>query len=275
MASNTDRATRDMAWLARRLRIDDWIYPTAAIVAFVVLWDVSVRIFNVKTVVLPSPGQVYDSLIADWGELAPHMLFTIYEIVAGFALSVVVGIALAIAIVTWRPIEKSIYPILVGSQVIPKIALAPLFVIWFGFGIEPKILIAFLIAFFPVVISTVVGLRSLEIEKLYLARSMGASELQMFFKIKLPNAMPNVFAGLKLSITAAVIGAIVGEYIGADRGIGRVLLEANGDMETELLFAGIVLLSITGVILFLIIDGLERVMIRWHVSQRLREQPMP
>ncbi len=100
---------------------------------------------------------------------------------------------------------------------------------------------------------------------------MGASELQMFFKIKLPNAMPSVFAGFKLSITAAVIGAIVGEYIGADRGIGRVLLEANGDMETELLFAGIVLLSITGVILFLIIDGLERVMIRWHVSQRIGE----
>ncbi len=275
MASNTDKAATDMAWLARRLRIDEWIYPTAAIVGFVVLWDVSVRIFNVKTVVLPSPSQVYDSLIDDWGELAPHLLFTIYEILAGFALSVVIGIALAIAIVTWRPIEKSIYPILVGSQVIPKIALAPLFVIWFGFGIEPKILIAFLIAFFPVVISTVVGLRSLEIEKLYLARSMGASELQMFFKIKLPNAMPSVFAGLKLSITAAVIGAIVGEYIGADKGIGRVLLEANGNMETELLFAGIVLLSITGVVLFLIIDGLERVMIRWHVSQRLGEEPMP
>ena len=271
MASNTDRAAVDMAWLARRLRIDEWIYPTVAIVAFVVLWDVSVRIFEVKPVVLPSPGQVYDSLIGDWGELAPHMLFTIYEILAGFALSVVIGIGLAIAIVTWRPIEKSIYPILVGSQVVPKIALAPLFVIWFGFGIEPKILIAFLIAFFPVVISTVVGLRSVEVEKLYLARSMGASELQMFFKIKLPNAMPSVFAGFKLSITAAVIGAIVGEYIGADKGIGRVLLEANGDMDTELLFAGIVLLSITGVILFLIIDGLERVMIRWHVSQRIGE----
>ena len=271
MARNTDRAEADLAWLVRRLRIDEWIYPTAAIVAFIVLWDFSVRIFNIKTVVLPSPGQVYDSLIADWGQLAPHLWFTIYEILAGFALSVVIGIAIAIAIVTWRPIEKSIYPLLVGSQVVPKIALAPLFVIWFGFGIEPKILIAFLIAFFPVVISTVVGLRSVEVEKLYLARSMGASEIQMFFKIKLPNAMPSVFAGFKLSITAAVIGAIVGEYIGADRGIGRVLLEANGDMETELLFAGIVLLSITGVILFLIIDGLERVMIRWHVSQRTGE----
>ncbi len=149
MASNTDRAVADMARLARRLRIDEWIYPTAAIVAFVVLWDFSVRIFDVKTVVLPSPGQVYDSLIGEWGNLAPHLWFTIYEILAGFALSVVIGIGIAIAIVTWRPIEKSIYPILVGSQVVPKIALAPLFVIWFGFGIEPKILIAFLIAFFP------------------------------------------------------------------------------------------------------------------------------
>ena len=162
-----------------------------------------------------------------------------------------------------------------GSQVIPKVAIAPLFVIWFGFGIEPKIFVAFLIAFFPMVISTAVGLRSVEIEKLYLARSMGASAFQVFCKIKLPHAMPSVFAGLKLAITGAVIGAIVGEFIGADKGMGRVLLEANGEMETDVLFAGIALLSITGVLLFLMIDGLERVVVRWHVSQRIREQPIP
>lgn len=264
-----------MKWLAERLRVGDWFYPTATIIALVVLWDVSIRVFAIRSFILPSPAEVYQSLVRDWGMLFPNLLYTVYEILGGFFLSVVIGVGLAVAIVSWRPIEKSLYPILVGTQVIPKVAIAPLFVIWFGFGIEPKIFIAFLIAFFPMVISTAVGLRSVEIEKLYLARSMGASAFQAFYKIKLPHAMPSVFAGLKLAITGAVIGAIVGEFIGADKGMGRVLLEANGEMETDVLFAGIALLSITGVILFLIIDGLERVVVRWHVSQRIREQPIP
>lgn len=252
----------------------DWLYPVGAIVALFVFWDVSIRMFGIRPFILPSPGEVLDALISEWGQLGPAIVFTLYEILAGFALSVVIGTGLAVAIVSWRPLEKAIYPILVGSQVIPKVAIAPLFVIWFGFGIEPKILVAFLIAFFPMVISTVVGLRSVEAEKLYLARSMGANAMQTFFKIKLPTAMPSIFAGLKLSITAAVIGAIVGEFIGADQGIGRVLLIANGELETALLFAGIALLSVTGVVLFLIVDGLERVVVRWHVSQRLRNQPI-
>lgn len=275
MASPLDRAANDMKWLAERLRIGDWFYPTATVIALIVLWDVSIRIFAIRPFILPSPAEVYESLVRDWSMLFPNLLFTVYEILGGFFLSVVIGIGLAVAIVSWRPIEKSLYPILVGSQVIPKVAIAPLFVIWFGFGIEPKIFVAFLIAFFPMVISTAVGLRSVEIEKLYLARSMGATAFQAFCKIKLPHAMPSVFAGLKLAITGAVIGAIVGEFIGADKGMGRVLLEANGEMETDVLFAGIALLSITGVLLFLIIDGLERVVVRWHVSQRIREQPIP
>ena len=264
-----------MKWLAERLRIGDWFYPTATVIALVVLWDVSIRVFAIRPFILPSPAEVYESLVRDWAMLFPNLLFTVYEILGGFFLSVVIGVGLAVAIVSWRPIEKSLYPILVGSQVIPKVAIAPLFVIWFGFGIEPKIFVAFLIAFFPMVISTAVGLRSVEIEKLYLARSMGASAFQVFCKIKLPHAMPSVFAGLKLAITGAVIGAIVGEFIGADKGMGRVLLEANGEMETDVLFAGIALLSFTGVLLFLMIDGLERVVVRWHVSQRIREQPIP
>jgi NitT/TauT family transport system permease protein len=248
----------------------DWMYPVGAVLAVFVFWDLSIRAFGIRPFILPSPGQVFESLVRDWAVLEPAMLFTLYEILAGFALAVLVGISLAVAIVSWRALDKAIYPVLVGSQVIPKVAIAPLFVIWFGFGIEPKILVAFLIAFFPMVISTVVGLRSIEVEKLYLARSMGASAIQTFFKIKLPHAMPSIFGGLKLSITAAVIGAIVGEFIGADQGIGRVLLIANGELETDLLFAGIFLLSVTGVVLFLIVDGFERFVVRWHVSQRLR-----
>lgn len=254
----------------QKFRLPNWAYPTLALIGLVIFWDVAIRVFGIRAFVLPSPEQVAHALWRDWSQLAPAMVYTTYEILAGFAIAVVVGIGLAIAIVSSHVMEKTIYPILVGSQVIPKVAIAPLFVMWFGFGITPKILVAFLIAFFPMVISTAIGLRSVEIPKLYLARSMGASTLQVFFKIRFPHALPSIFAGLKLAITAAVIGAIVGEFIGADQGIGRILLIANGNLKTDTLFAGILLLSITGVILFLVVDALERVAVRWHVSQRVR-----
>ncbi len=253
-------------------RLPDWAWPVLAFVMLIVLWDVSIRVFALKPFILPSPASVAQALVADWQELADATLYTLVEIVLGFALSVIVGVGLAVAIVTWRPLEKAIYPILVGAQVIPKVAIAPLFVVWLGLGLAPKVLIAFLLSFFPMVVNTVVGLRAIEIGKLHLARSMGASASQIFFRFRLPRAMPNIFAGLKLSVTAAVIGAIVGEFIGADEGMGRVLLVANGNLETAKLFAGIVLLSAVGIALFLIIAALEKVVIRWHVSQQVLQE---
>jgi NitT/TauT family transport system permease protein len=253
-------------------RFPDWAWPVLAFTMLIVLWDVSIRVFDLKPFILPSPASVAEAMVADWPELADATLYTLVEIVLGFALSVIVGIGLAVAIVTWRPLEKAIYPILVGAQVIPKVAIAPLFVVWLGLGLAPKVLIAFLLSFFPMVVNTVVGLRAIEIGKLHLARSMGASAAQIFFRFRLPRAMPNIFAGLKLSVTAAVIGAIVGEFIGADEGMGRVLLVANGNLETAKLFAGIVLLSAVGIALFLIIAMLEKVVIRWHVSQRVLQE---
>lgn len=252
----------------RRAFNGDWLYPLAAMILMVLLWDLAIRIFDIKPFILPSPLRVLTALVEDFPVLIPQAWFTLQEIFAGFAISVIIGIPMALTIVTFRVIDKALYPLLVASQVIPKIAVAPLFILWFGFGITPKIIVAFLIAFFPVVVDTVVGLRSVEIEKLYLARSMGASPLQTFFKIRLPHAMPNVFGGLKLAITFAVTGAIVGEFIGADRGLGRVLLVANGNLDTPLLFAAVTLLSIIGISLFLIVEVIERFTIRWHVSQR-------
>ncbi len=266
----TDSATIPENRRGRRQRPDlpDWVYPVAAIVLCVVAWDLIVRILDMKPFILPGPALVVQSLFNDWGELGPNALTTFYEVLLGFFFSVIIGIPLAVGIVAWRPLEKAIYPSLVTSQVVPKIAIAPLFLIWFGLGITPKIIIAFSIAFFPVVIDTVMGLRSLEVEKTYLARSMGATTLQSFFRIRLPNAMPYIFSGLKMSITFAVTGAIVGEFVGADKGIGRVLLIANGNLDTDLLFAGIVLLTIMGIGLFLVMDVIEKIVVRWHVSQR-------
>ena len=256
-------------------KLPDWAYPIVGIIFIIVLWDIAIRIFDLKPFVLPAPQAVIVALVDSWSELAPAVLYTLVEILAGFSLSVVIGIGLAVLIVSWRVLEKTIYPILVGSQVIPKVAIAPSFVVWFGLGLMPKILIAFLLSFFPIVIITVVGLRSIEISKLHLARSMGASATQTFFLFRLPRAMPYIFAGLKLSITSAVIGAIVGEFIGSDQGIGRILLIANGNLETDKLFAGILLLSALGGALFFIIVALERLVIRWHVSQQVLNEVLP
>ena len=187
--------------------------------------------------------------------LIKQSLGTTVEILLGFALSVAVGVPLAFAIYLWRPFERVVYPLLISSQAVPKVAVAPLFLVWFGFGLVPKVLIAFLIAFFPVVINTVMGLAGLEREKVYLAQSMG-------------DALPSIFAGLKISITLAVVGAVVGEFVGGEGRLGYLLLIANGNMDTALLFAGIVALTVLGVVLFGLIGLLERLVLPPHAVER-------
>ena len=151
---------------------------------------------------------------------------------------------------------------------VPKIAVAPLFIVWFGFGIIPKVIAAFMLGFFPVVVSTVMGFKSVERDMVDLAKSMGSTRWQMFFKISLPHAMPAIFSGMKVSITLAVVGAVVGEFVGANSGIGYLLQKANGSFDLPLMFAGLVVLSMIGVLLFVLLDFIERVSIPWHASQR-------
>jgi NitT/TauT family transport system permease protein len=249
-------------------RAESVAYPVLAMVGLLVVWQIFVIVFNIAPYLLPKPTDVLVTLIRDLPDLMAQSLVTIEEIVLGFALSVVVGIPLAVGIVTWRGFEKTVYPLLVASQTVPKVAIAPLFLVWFGFGQTPKVLIAFLIAFFPIVIDTAVGLRSVPTEMTDLAHSMGASPLALFWKIRFPYALPNVFGGLKVGITLAVIGAIVGEFVGADSGLGYVLVIANGRLNTSLLFAAILVLVLIGVVTFLIVDVAERFAIPWHVSKR-------
>jgi len=245
-----------------------WVYPLGAMALAVIAWDLAIRIFDIKPFILPPPLAVIELTVRDFPGLMRNGWVTLQEVLAGFALSVAVGVPLALAIVSWPLAERAVYPLLVGSQAVPKIAIAPLFIIWLGFGIAPKIIMAFLIAFFPVVIATVIGLRSIEVEKLHLARSMGASRWQTFFKIRLPNAMPSIFGGLKLAITFAVTGALVGEFIGTDRGLGRLIVVANGNLDTAGLFAAVAILTVMAVALFLVVELVERFVVRWHVSQR-------
>jgi NitT/TauT family transport system permease protein len=250
-----------------------WGPPVLTVVAALALWEVVVIGLRVPEYLLPAPSEVVAALGDEWRYLAAHTAVTLWEILCGFALAVAVGVPLAMLIVASPLFERSVYPLLVASQSVPKIAIAPLLIFWAGLGMFPKVLVAFLIAFFPIVIDTVVGLRSVEPEMLHLARSMGASRTKVFLKIRFPNALPNVFGGLKVAVTLAVVGAIVGEFIQADRGLGYALLQANAMLNTKLSFATILILALIGVALFVLVDWIERALIPWHASRRTEGAP--
>lgn len=248
-----------------RARQSAIFYPIVVLAAVLAVWEVGTRVFAVPVFLLPPPSIIAQSLVAHWPLVLQYSWATSLEILLGYALSIVVGVPLALAIFLWPPFARSIYPLLVSSQAMPKVAVAPLFVVWFGFGLVPKVLIAFMIAFFPIVIDTAVGLGSIEPEKIYLARSMGFGSTATFFKIRLPNALPSIFGGLKIAITLAVVGAVVGEFVGGDKGLGYLLMVANGSMDTPLLFAGLVGLTVLGVGFYLLIEVAESLAIPRHI----------
>ena len=252
----------------RRVLESQLARPLILIVAIFILWDIVIRIFRIPPYLIPAPWDVAKMLVAEWPRLWRESLFTGYATLGGFGLSILVGIPIAMLIAYSRLVESYVYPLLVFSQSVPKIAIAPLFVVWFGFGIFPKVISAFLLGFFPVVVATVMGFKSMEPDMIDLARSMRASRLQTFLKFSLPQALPSIFSGLKVSATLAVVGAVVGEFVGSNSGIGYVLQIANGNFDLPLMFAALFVLSMMGVILFVIVDFVEKLMIPWHQSRR-------
>ena len=254
----------------RRSRVEAavYVYPIVTIAIIVVVWELAARAAYFPRYILPAPTGVAVRFMEFKGLIARELLVTMEETLVGFLLSVVVGVPLAMALVASRTFNRAVYPLLIGSQVVPKVALAPLFLIWFGFGLTSKALIVFLVAFFPIVVDSIVGLSSTERAKLYVARAAGATPFQLFWRVRLPNALPAIFGGMKVAITLAVVGAIVGDFIAAENGIGRLLLSANGNMDTELLFAALVSLIGAGIALFLLMEGVEKLALPWHISQR-------
>ena len=259
---------RRLARDERRARISAVVSPVGIVLAVLIVWEVGTRMLAVPLFLLPPPSAIAGSMQANASLLLSNGWVTTVEILLGFLLSILVGIPLALAIFLWPPFERAILPLLVSSQAMPKVAIAPLLLVWFGFGLMPKVLIAFLIAFFPIVINTAVGLAAIEPEKIYLARSMGFDAAATFLKIRLPDALPAIFGGLKISITLAVVGAVVGEFVGGDAGLGYLLMVANGSMDTQLLFAGIVALTVLGVVLFLLVELAERLAVPRHIIAR-------
>jgi len=267
-----ERSARPAEGRHRRLweKLDQYGVPLGLAVALVVVWEFGVKLGNIPAYLLPPPTAIFESLVNDWKVIYLNVYPTLIAIMGGFVLSVVIGIPLATVIVFSRFAERMLYPPMIASQAIPKVAIAPLFVVWMGFGVMPKIWIAFLIAFFPVVIDTVVGLRSVQPEMLQLGRSMGGGTLRVFLKLRLPNALPNIFAGLKVAIALAVVGAITGEFVGSQSGLGYLLTSASGQMDTALVFAVLVVISVIATLLFMIIEAVEKLVIPWHSSMRSR-----
>jgi len=247
-------------------RTESILWPMATITVMLLIWEATSRIFHIPIYILPAPSKVVSVGLEHGSYLLWHSAVTTVEILAGFAVSLVVGVLIAILIIWSKAFERAVLPLLVVSQAVPKIALAPLLLVWFGFGWEPKMLVAFLVAFFPVVIDTVTGMQSVPTAMRDLARSMGTSRLQTMTRFIMPHALPNLFSGIKVAITLAVSGAIIGEFVGADKGIGYVLLLANGRMETALMFSGIVILSVIAMLLFYSVQFIEKICLPWHVS---------
>ena len=242
--------------------------PAIAIIILFAVWEASVRVFAIPSYLLPPPSAIFTVIAANAAILLRHSMATLSVILTAFVSATVIGIPLALGISFSPRFRSIVYPLIVFSQLIPKIALAPMFVIWFGFGFLPKVLIAFLVSFFAIVIQAVVGFTSLRPEPIRVALSMGAGPLDLFLKVRLPHALPNIFAGLKLAIASASVGAIVGEFIASQQGLGYLVLVANGDLNTPLAFAGMLLLSLMGVLLYFAVETIERLSTSWHIAQR-------
>jgi NitT/TauT family transport system permease protein len=235
---------------------------------FLVIWEAWVRIAGVPTYFLPAPSAIFSEIAQNPSWYMRHSAYTVGACLLGFFMALVVGVLAAIGIVYSKFLENTLYTFLVSLNSIPKIALAPLFIIWMGTNLSSKVAISMLIALFAVVIDTVLGLRSVEPEVLDMAKSMRARPIHVLWKIRFPSALPAMFAGMKVAISLALVGAIAGEFVASSVGLGYVILTAQGMMQTTRVFAAVILLGVLGTLLFYAVSLVEYFAIPWHVSQR-------
>ena len=232
-------------------------------------WELAVRVFTVSNLVLPPPSLVALNIAGAYSNLLSHTGATAFEILSGFFAGAILGIGTAFVMTKFPSVRSSVYPIVIASQTIPKIAIAPLVIIWFGVGIYPKILIVALLAFFPILINTIAGFESTDRRHIDLMRSVNASEVDVYRHIRFPTAVPHIFAGLKLGITSSVIGAIVAEWVASSKGLGYLLLFYTQYLDMESAFAVLSILVILGVACFWIVEIIEN-RFSWDVKLKKR-----
>ena len=239
------------------------LYPLVGVAIILLIWQLYTDLFGINRIVLPSPTDILWASAANWPVLLRECWPTFLESVLGFILAVVIGIPFAVCVANSRVLNLTLYPILIATQSIPKVAVAPIILVWFGLGMQSKLVIAFLVAFFPIVVDTAAGMRATSAGLLELARSLRASPLQVFLKVQFPSALPFIFAGSKVAVTLAVIGAVIGEFVGSTGGLGNLLLTANSQLDSPLAWAALVWLSALGILLFAAVVLAERIVMPW------------
>jgi NitT/TauT family transport system permease protein len=249
-----------------------WITTPILVGLLILGWDSYVRLAGVSPLILPRPGAVWQAWLEMLGDRRAwhHTWMTVYATLTGFAYATTIGVGLGVVIARARWLELTLNPFIVATQVIPKVALVPLFVLWFGFGITAKVIVAAVLAFFPILTNTALGVKSIDEGHRDVMTSLNASRWQVFRRLELPSALPYILTGLEIGIVLAIIGAIVGEYLGGNAGLGHLLIARLNAFETDQMFAVLMHMSILGFIFYFSIGALRRLLIPWHASARLK-----
>jgi putative hydroxymethylpyrimidine transport system permease protein len=238
--------------------------PALALLALAVAaWEAGARWFDVEDYLLPAPSEVARALAEDRDLLLPDAWVTMQEVLLGFAVALAAGLAIAIALHLSPLLRRTVYPIVIASQAVPVIVIAPILVIWFGFGIAPKLIVIALICFFPIVVNTLDGLQSVDRAQVKMMRTLGASRVDLFRRLELPSALPYLFSGAKIAVAVAVIGAVFGELVGSDAGLGHAIQIGTAQLLTARVFAAVLLLSAMAIALFALVAALERWAVPW------------
>lgn len=260
--------------LKRRVKqaLRNYAPPVLVTAMFLAAWQCATWMWHIEAYLLPSPTRIIQAGVQARGLLSSHIQQTLRETLLGFGLALLSGLLLALAIDLSSFLRRALYPLLVVSQTIPIMALAPLLVIWLGYTIWPKIIVVALVCFFPIVVTAADGLRSTDPDLLALLQAMGATRRQVFFKVRVPWALPSVFSGIRIAVTYSVIGAIIGEWVGASRGLGVFMLRASNSFRTDWVFAAITISSLLSIVLFLTVAVIERLALPWYYSAQRQER---
>lgn len=252
----------------RRARLRNAFLPVVSALVGIVLWEITVRSLDIPIYLLPAPTAVLEAMVERWSYLMTNLGYTALAAMSGFFIALALGVTLGTAIAASPIVDRIVYPWLVISHAVPKVVVAPLMLVWIGFGLKSGIIFVVFFTFFTIVVNTVMGLKSADPDLLHLVRAMGAGPMRVMLKIKLPNALPNIFTGIKLAATLAPVGAVIGEFVASNRGLGYVLIQAVGSMSTDLAFAAVIIVSTFGVTVWYIAELVEKKCLPWHASQR-------
>ncbi len=241
------------------IRLAPWLYT----IALFAVWEIAVRVSGISHTILPAPSRIFEAIVQYWGPIQRNSLQTLFTTLVGFGIAVVAGLAIGLFIGWSKTIYAGLYPLMIGFNAIPKVALVPILVIWFGIGTVPAVLTAFLISFFPIVVNVATGLATIEPETEDVLRALGARKMDIMLKVGIPRSMPYFFGSLKVAITLAFVGSVVSETVASNNGLGQMMSQAQSQFNVPLVFAGLIMLAVEGIAMYAIMAWIEKRSTRW------------